>query len=161
MRPVSACHQWLVSSEVCSRPVKRVCSFDGFVMIFKTPPMASDPYRADEGPRTISIFSTSLILIRSSDIALPSPLASASLEIRRPFTMTRECFVSIPRMMISCPPPRTLDFWKIFAYIERAFRTLVAPPRLISSCVMTCVEAGTFFTSFSVRVAVTTTSSKE
>lgn len=47
----------------------------------------------------------------------------------------------------------------IFAKSVIASRTFVAPLFLISELVMICVDAGTFFTSFSVRVAVTTTAS--
>ena len=120
--------------------------------------MASEPYSALEGPFTISIRSISLMLILSIPFLFPNPLESASLIIRRPSIKISVLSLSTPRIITSCPPPRTAVFNIIPVSCLKRLRKSYAPDRLISFCVITCIVTGTFSNVFSVCVAVTTTS---
>ena len=119
------------------------------------PPIASEPYKALEEPRTISILSISFTFNLSNAQELVN-LAVSSPAILFPSTKIKIWFLLIPRICTLLPtvPERTVTS----CANARASCTVVAPRSCISCAVITSVACGIAFISSCVRLAVTTTS---
>lgn len=123
------------------------------VMMFTTPPMASDPYNTEAGP-----LMTSMRSMRLGSMSRAAPSMDFCSEIFCPSMSTSTRCPLSPRICTRLAPGTERSNTSTPGTSRRASATLMAGLRFRSSWSTTAADEGTSFRSCSVRVAVTTTS---